>query len=137
MKAKVKWIENMKFVSYSDSNHSILMDTEEDVGGDDSASRPMEFCLMSLLGCTGMDVVSIMRKMEIEWNSFEVEATEITRSSKHPKVFKSINLLFKIKGKNISEKLFAKAIRLSQEKYCPVTAMLNKSVKITYDYKIN
>ncbi len=136
MEAKAKWVEGMKFVANSDSGHSIVMDASPDVGGDDTASRPMEVCLMSLIGCTGMDVIAILRKMEVQWDEFEVKAIDIERAPKHPKVFTKIKLLFTIKGDNVPEHLFEKAIRLSYERYCSVTAMLSKTAEITYEYKI-
>jgi putative redox protein len=60
---KVRWIENMKFVATGDSNHSIVMDTKKEFGGDESAPSPMEIVLFGLGGCTGMDVVAILKKM--------------------------------------------------------------------------
>ena len=136
MSTKIKWVDGMRFVGHANSGHSVVMDASPDVGGEDTATRPMELCLISLLGCTGMDVVAILRKMEVKWDDFEVSIPEYERAPKHPKVYTKIKLLFKIKGDNIDEQLFAKAIRLSYEKYCSVTAMLSKTAEITYEYKI-
>ncbi len=136
MKAEAHWVKGMLFTAKSDSSHTIVFDAAPDVGGEDSASRPMEVCLMSLLACTGMDVVAIMRKMEIKWDSFKVEAVEVERAEKHPKVFTKIKLKYTVTGKNIPEKLYAKAVRLSYERYCSVTEMLRKTADITYEYEI-
>ncbi len=136
MKAEAHWVKGMLFTAKSDSSHTIVFDADPSVGGEDSASRPMEVCLMSLLACTGMDVVAIMRKMEIKWDRFKVEAVEVERAEKHPKVFTKIKLKYTVTGKNIPEKLYAKAVRLSYERYCSVTEMLRKTAEITYEYEI-
>jgi putative redox protein len=136
MSVKIKWVDGMKFVGNADSGHSVVMDAGPEVGGEDTATRPMELCLISLLGCTGMDVVAILRKMEVEWDNFEVSILEYERAPKHPKVYTKIRLLFKITGENIDEKLFAKAIKLSHEKYCSISAMLSKTAEVSYEYKI-
>ncbi len=136
MSVKIKWVDGMRFVGHAPSSHSVVMDASPNVGGEDTATRPMELCLISLLGCTGMDVIAILRKMEVEWDDFEVVIPEYERAEKHPKVYTKIKLLYKIKGKNIKEELFAKAIRLSFDKYCSVTAMLRKTAEISYEYKI-
>ncbi|MFQ6033331.1 MAG: OsmC family protein, partial [Candidatus Bipolaricaulia bacterium] len=72
MKARVTLNEGMQFVGNSESGHAVLLDAAPEVGGTDTALRPMEFLLISLGGCTGMDVVSILRKMRVEWERFEI-----------------------------------------------------------------
>lgn len=131
MEAKVKWIANMQFVGKSDSQHAILMDTSPEKGGTDTAPTPMELLLISLGGYTGMDVVSILRKMKINFKSVNIEIKG-ERTSEHPRVYKKIELVYKVKGNNIPNDKVKKAIELSQEKYCSISAMLKPRVEINY-----
>lgn len=131
MEAKVKWIANMQFVAKANSGHAILMDTSPEKDGTDTAPTPMELLLISLGGCTGMDVVSIMRKMKIDFKSVEIEIKG-ERASEHPKVYKKIELVYKVKGKNVPEDKVKKAVELSQERYCSISAMLKPTVDISY-----
>jgi putative redox protein len=136
MKVRVTLNEGMQFVGNSESGHAVLLDAAPGVGGSDTAPRPMELLLISLGGCTGMDVVSILRKMRVEWDRFEV-LLEAERAPEHPKVFTKIHLTYRIWGSDIPEDKLKKAIDLSQERYCSVTAMLGKSAEITYGYEVN
>jgi putative redox protein len=136
MKARLKLNEGMQFVGESESGHAILLDTTADVGGTDRAPQPMETVLIGLGSCTGMDVISILRKMRVEWDRFEI-LLEAERALDHPKVFTEIHLIYCIWGDDIAEDKLKKAIDLSQERYCPVTAMLSKTAKFTHEYQIN
>lgn len=133
--AEVKWTGKMGFVGKGDSNHSIVMDTEPRVGGENTAVRPMELILLGLAGCTGMDVVSILRKMRIDFDRFRVQV-QAERAEEHPKVYKKIRLNYTIKGVDIPEDKFKRAIELSQDRYCSVTAMLRQTAELTHSYQI-
>jgi putative redox protein len=135
MKVRMKQVGGIALVGAGDTNHWVVMDGPEDVGGFSGASRPMELLLMSLGGCTAMDVISILKKKRVDLNDFGMEI-EAERAEEHPKVFTEIKLHFIFTGKNIRTKDVERAIDLSQSKYCPATAMLRKSVKITHDYEI-
>ena len=135
MKARVKLAGGMQFVGRAESGHAVLMDAAAGVGGEDTAPRPMELVLIGLGGCTGMDVVSILRKMRLNWERFEI-LLEAERAPDHPKIFTKIHLVYRIWGEVPQEKL-KRAIELSLERYCPVTAMLRRAAEITYDYEIN
>jgi putative redox protein len=136
MKARVTLNEGMQFIGNSESGHAVLMDATPNVGGTETAPQPGEFILMGLGGCTGMDVVAILRKMRVEWERFEI-LLEAERAPEHPKVFTKIHLTYRIWGDDIPEDKFKKAIDLSQERYCSVTAMLRQSAEITHEYQIN
>ncbi len=131
--ATVRFIDGMQFVATSASGHAIVLDTTEDVGGHDTGPRPMELLLIALGGCTGMDVVSILRKMQVNFTRFEM-AIEGERAPEHPKYFTKIKVLYKIWGDVPHEKL-KRAIDLSLEKYCSVTNSLKAAV--SYEYQIN
>ncbi|MGQ9734692.1 MAG: OsmC family protein, partial [Candidatus Bipolaricaulia bacterium] len=131
MRARVKWSERLQFVGMAESGHAVVLDGAPEVGGSDSASRPMELVLIALGGCTGMDVVSILKKMRVEWERFEI-GLEAEQAEEHPKAFTKIHLIYRIWGDDIPEDKLKKAIDLSQERYCSVTAMLKGSAKISY-----
>lgn len=136
MKAQVKLNEGMQFVGGAESGHAILLDAAGEVGGTDSAPRPLEAVLIGLGSCSGMDVVSILRKMRVEWDRFEI-LLEAAQAEQHPKAFTEIHLTYRIWGDEIPEDKLEKAIDLSQERYCPATAMLRRSAEITYEYELN
>ena len=131
----MEWMGNMLFHTRTPSGHDVFVDSSEDVGGKDSAPRPMELMIVSLMGCTGMDVVSILRKMRVELKSFRIEV-EYERKSYHPRIYTSIKLkyIFSVEGEAPMEKL-KKAVELSQEKYCSASAILKSSVE-KFDYEI-
>lgn len=133
--AKAKWVEGMQFVGRAPSGHAIILDTTESVGGTDSGVRPMELLLVSLAGCTGMDVISILRKMRISFVDFEVEVHS-EKSKEYPKIYEQIELVYRITG-DVPEDKLEKAINLSQERYCGVSAMLGKATTLTHRYEIN
>jgi putative redox protein len=135
MEAKVTFTEGMELKGEASSGHSVTMDAEIAHGGRDAGFRPMELILVALGGCTGMDVLSILRKKKQNLTGFEVRVKG-ERSEIHPKVYREIRVEYIVKGKDISEDAVKKAIMLSEEKYCSVEAMLRPAVKITSGYRI-
>ncbi len=97
--------------------------------------RPMDTLLVGLLGCTLMDVVSILKKKRQPFTGVRVEATT-ERAEEHPKVYTQIHLEFIVTGKDTSPQAVERAIELSQTKYCPASAMLSQAVEITTGYRI-
>jgi putative redox protein len=134
-RARVKWVENLKFVGDAPSGHSILLDGPTEAGGDNVAVRPGELTLVALGGCTGIDVVSILKKMRVKFDSLEILVDGEAREQ-HPKSWKTIHIKYIIKGNNIDESKLKTAIELSETKYCSVSAMLRASAEITFDYEI-
>ncbi|MCR4405286.1 MAG: OsmC family protein [Candidatus Acetothermia bacterium] len=135
MEARVRFVEGMQFVGTSASGHALALDSRGE-GGANTAPSPMELVLIALGGCTGMDVVSILRKMRVGWERFEI-ALQAERAEEHPKPFTKIHLTYRIWGDGIPEDKLKRAIELSQERYCSVGAMLAKGAEITYGYEIN
>ena len=133
-KTVVKLVEGMKFVSQGKSGHAVMMDSAPAVGGSDSAARPVEVFLASIGGCTGMDVVSILRKMKTEPKSLKVEI-EDERATEYPKVFTKFHLTYRVTG-NVPEENLKKAIDLSLAKYCPISNTLAGIAEITSSYVI-
>jgi len=122
--AKASWVEQHRFTGVAGSGHSIVVDGDKTTG-----NTPMELVLIGLCGCTGYDVVSILQKKREPLASLEVRA-EAERAPDPPSVYNSIRLIYRVGGK-VSRKAMEDAVRLSKEKYCSVSAMLEKTAKIT------
>ena len=124
--AKATWIENHRFNGVASSEHSIVVDGDKQAG-----NSPMELVLIGLCGCTGYDVANILGKKREPFTSLEVRALA-ERATSPPSVYTEIRLVYRVGG-NVSHKAVEDAVRLSEEKYCSVAAMLNKTVKISYE----
>jgi putative redox protein len=127
MSANAVWTDNARFVGIAGSRHSIMMDAGS---AEKSASSPMELILIGLCGCTAADVVSILQKKREPFTTLEVRA-EADQAHEPPKVYTHIRLIYKVRG-HVSKKAMEDAVRLSKEKYCSVSAMLQKTAAITY-----
>ena len=126
IEASAVWTDNFRFVAESASGHSIVVD-----GDKKTANSPMELLLIGLCGCTGYDVVSILRKKREPFTSLEVRA-QAERAEGPPSVYTEIKLIYRVGG-TVSQKAVEDAVRLSEEKYCSVAAMLNQTAKISYE----
>ncbi len=135
MKTNLRWLGKMAFAAKGESKQWVPMDANDAVGGEDSASRPMELIIMGLAGCTSMDVVSILKKMRVPLEDFEMEI-DAERADEHPKVFTKIKVKYVFYGEGIKEKQVERAIELSENVYCSVSAMLRKSAEITTSFEI-
>lgn len=131
MQANVKWVEGNTYIGRSNSNHNVVFDA----GSDGAAPSPMEMVLMSVGGCSSVDVVSILKKTKQEFSSVDVQLTA-ERAETAPRVFTKINLHFVVTGNNVSEKHLERAVSLSAEKYCSVALMLDKTVEITHSHEV-
>lgn len=134
-KAFVKQVQGITFVGKTDSNHWITMDGPENFGGSNAGIRPKELILISLAGCTGSDVASILQKKKVKFDGFEMNITA-EQQEEHPQVFTKINLEYVFYGKNLPVNEIERAIELSQTKYCSVTAMLQKAMPVEHTYRI-
>jgi putative redox protein len=118
------------------NGHTIIMDGPERVGGEDNGPIPKPFVLTALSGCTGMDVVSILRKAGKEVNDFNVIVTgEISKQV--PIVYTSIHLVYEFKGDEANKEAALQAVTDSQEKYCGVSNMLKRIIPVTWDVVYN
>ena len=128
------WQSKISF--YADLyGHHLVMDASSEFGGEEKGPGPKQMLLAALGGCTGMDVVSLLGKMHVEYEGFTITA-QGEASSEHPKVYTSIHLIYEFKGKSLPEDKLRKAVDLSQERYCSVSAMLRQAAKLTYEIKI-
>jgi len=126
IEAKVSWTDNERFAGSASSGHTIVMDA----GKEKTANSPMELVLIALCGCTASDVVGILRKKREPFTALEVRAKG-DRADGYPAVYTSIHLTYIVRG-DVAKKSMEDAVRLSEEKYCSVSAMLQKTAKITY-----
>lgn len=131
-KARVTWVEGLQFVGLGEaSGATCVLDGAEEDGGADNGLRPMEALLVSLGGCTGMDVISILKKKKQRVTHFHINIRG-TRAGDFPRRFTHIELEYVVRGWDISEQAVARSIELSQTKYCSVKATLNCEVVYTY-----
>lgn len=128
------WKGNMKFESDLDG-HKVLMDALPENGGEDLGARPKKLMLAALAGCTGMDVVSLLKKMRVEFDDLEI-VVEGDVTEEHPKHYDGMHIIYKIIGGNPDPEKVKKAIDMSQEKYCGVSAAYRKAMDVTYEIKI-
>jgi len=125
----VKWATNMAFKA-NINGHELMLDLDETVGGQNLGPRPKPLLLVALGGCTAMDVISILRKMRIKPEYFNVKVDgEVTEE--HPKHFTKIKLIYEFRGKDLPLDKLQKAVDLSQNNYCGVSETLRKSVELT------
>lgn len=125
---------NMAFEMDLDG-HRLVTDASEEDGGNNLGYRPKKLLLAGLIGCTGIDVASMLKKMRIDLAGMSITA-EAESSEEHPKVYTRIHLTYRFKGKNLPKEKLERAVTLSQEKYCGVSAMLQKVAPVTYEILI-
>ena len=137
MKATVKWVDNAMFLGESGSGHAIVMDGPEDHGGRNMGIRPMEMLLLGLGGCTSFDGMSILSKQRLDVHDCVAEI-EAERADAVPSVFTKIHVHFKVSGRNLKESLVERAVKLSAEKYCSASIMLEQAgVEITHSFAVS
>ena len=134
-KAFIKQLQGITFAGKTDSNHWVTMDGPEQFGGSNAGIRPKELLLLSLGGCTGADVASILQKKRIKLDGYEMNLTA-DATEDYPQVYTKIHIEYVFYGKDVQAKDVERAIELSQTKYCGVTAMLSKAMEITHSYRI-
>ena len=131
MKTIIRWIEALAFDATADSGQTVRIDTSIEGGGLGSGMNPKKMLLAALSGCSGMDVVEVLKKMKVAFSKLTIEA-EAEQTEEHPKVFSIINMVYRIDTKPDDLDKVKRAVSLSQEKYCGVSAMLAKNCVINY-----
>lgn len=135
MKVAIERINNaVQLKAVNEEGNEVIFDGSPEIGGEGGGARPMQVVLMSLGACSSMDVLSILKKMREEVQSYNVEITG-ERADAVPAVFTKIHVHYLFKGK-LNANNVARAIQLSMEKYCSVTKMLEPTVEITHSFKI-
>lgn len=131
---QVKWSGDMAFEARVDG-HGFMLDAKPEHGGKNQGPRPKQLMLVALAGCTAMDVMSILNKMRVEPEDLHVEV-EGELTEEHPKHFTSMHITFEFKGKDLPLDKLKRAIELSRDKYCGVSAIYKKVMDLTYEIKI-
>jgi putative redox protein len=129
-----RWLEDMSFESEIDG-YKIIIDAKPEVGGKDRGPRPKPMMLAALGGCTSMDVVSILNKMRVEFKSLNV-VVEGELSEEHPKRFLKMHVIYEVEGENLSLDKIQKAVKLSEEKYCGVSAVYKEVLEMTSEIRL-
>lgn len=132
---KTIWKEDNVFTTEIDG-HSVTIDLGKDQGGKDRGPRPKKLLLASAAGCTGLDVIHMLRRMRVELRSFDIKI-DADLTDEHPKQYNSLRLVYEFEGENLPENKIKRAVKLSFEEYCGVLAMYRSSVPISYEVKIN
>lgn len=130
----LSWKGNMEFETEL-NGHKLTIDAAPEVGGENKGPRPKMLMLTALAGCTGMDVVSILRKMKIEPEVFNVKV-DATLTEEHPKYYEKMKVIYEFKGDNLPYEKLEKAVVLSQDKYCGVSALYKKAIELDYEIRI-
>jgi len=135
MEAKVRHVEGLQFVGEASSGHAVVMDGDIKFGGRNTAVRPTELLLIGLGGCSGMDVISILKKKQQDVRGLDINVKG-QKAETYPQKFTDITLEFVVTGHNISEEAVKRAVDLSMEKYCSVKATIEGCAKIEFTYRI-
>lgn len=124
------WKKNMLFHSDNPLGNSLLMDTSQEGGGNSAGLSPKALMLSSLAGCSGLDVVSLLEKMRVEVDNFEIKIkAELT--DEHPKFYNKVHVDYHFYGNNLNQDKIEKAVKLSVEKYCGVMEMFRQFSTVT------
>lgn len=130
----LNWKHNMAFETDMDG-HMITIDADKESGGDDLGPRPKKLMLTALAGCTGIDVIMILRKMKVVPDAFNV-IVEGDLTDEHPKKYNRMKIVYQFKGKGLPMEKLEKAVKLSEEKYCGVSAVYQEAMKIETEIKM-
>lgn len=133
--ATVTWKGDMHFTATADTGFSLTLDAAPAVGGQDMGFRPMELMLVSLAGCTAMDVISILKKKRQDVTGLVVHV-QGDQTSEYPKVYTEIRVIYTVYGRNIDPAAVERSIELSETKYCPASAMLGKTANIISAFEV-
>jgi putative redox protein len=134
LSASVDLLDAMAFRATTGTGHVVVMDAAPEVGGGDAGPRPMEMLLVGLGGCTGMDVISILRKMHQNVSAYQIRLSG-ERATDHPKIFTHISVEHVVRGRHLSAGAVTRAVELSATRYCSAAAMLNRAARVEETYR--
>lgn len=134
--AHITYVGGMAFDAESESGHHLKMDAAPEAGGENGGFRPTELTAISVAGCTGVDVISILKKMRADIHRFAV-SVEADRQEEHPRVFRQIRLKFELDADGVDADQYRRAVHLSADKYCSVSAMLENTATISRELWFN
>lgn len=133
-RAELHWVEKLSFVASDSFNHSIVLDTTADDGGDGRGIKPMELLLMALVGCMAMDIVAILKKKRADLRRLSAEI-DGDRSPADPKRFTDIRVKF-LANREVRFEDLQRSMELSRDKYCSVAGTLANAPKVVYEVAV-
>ena len=131
----VKWEGGMRFTATTEEGDSLTIDTDPEGGGEGHGFRPVKLVLVGLGGCTGMDIIWILKRQRQEVTGLEIKVTG-TRRKKDPMYYEAVQIEYVVRGRNLRESAVKRAIELSEQKYCSVRGIFRPDVKVTTSYRI-
>lgn len=134
-RVSVRWSGNRQFVGWDSAGHGIVMDAPAEYGGEGTGARPLEVFLYGLAACTAMDVVSVLEKKRQVFSGVEIEIVADQREE-FPRIYTRIELTYVVTGVGVKPEAVARAIELSEEKYCSVRGMLGPQVEVVTGYRV-
>lgn len=132
---KVQWNRGLQFTGLSEGNHTVVIDTKQEVGGFEAAPTPTELLLMGVGGCTAMDVASILKKKRVDFDDLEVEVQGEIETGP-PKHVRQVHIVYKVWGAEVPREAVERAVELSQEKYCTVSNTVKGRAEVTWEIQI-
>jgi len=133
---RVRWSGKRQFVGWDSAGHGVVMDAPAQYGGEGTGPRPLEVFLYGLAACTAMDVVSVLEKKRQDFTGLEIEVDATQREDEYPKIYTRIELTYVVTGRGVKPEAVARAIELSEDKYCSVRGMLGPQVEIVTAYRV-
>lgn len=133
--ANVRWTGGRQFVGTDGAGHSVVMDAKVEYKGEGSGIRPVELLLQGLAGCTGMDVISVLEKKRQDVRGLQINVKGTARED-YPKIYTLIEVEYVVTGFGVKPEAVARAIQLSEDKYCSVKGMLGEEVVVTTSYRV-
>jgi putative redox protein len=128
-----EWKEGLAFETNL-NGHVLKMDAPVEGGGTNTGPGPKKLQLAALSGCTGMDVVSILKKMRVEIEGLNIEV-EGNLADEHPKYYTSMHVIYHFKGKNLPIDKLQKAVKMSEDTYCGVRALYSRAIEMTSEIR--
>jgi len=132
----VRWSGKRQFIGWDEGGHGVVMDAPADSKGEGTGVRPVELLLYALGGCTAMDVVSVLEKKRLDVRGVEIELVGTQRMDDYPHYYESIELRYTVTGVDVPDTAVARAIELSEEKYCSVKGALGPQVAVTTSFTV-
>jgi len=134
--ARVKWTSKRQFVGTDEAGHSVVMDAKPEYKGEGSGFRPVELVLHGLAGCTGMDVISVLEKKRQDVRGLEIIVEGVQRIDEYPKIYSELSVEYVVTGFGVKPEAVARAIELSETKYCAVRGMFSDEVRLNTSFRI-
>lgn len=135
-KVLVRWSGKRQFIGWDAAGHGVVMDAPAIYGGEGTGPRPLEVFLYGLAACTAMDVVSVLEKKRQDFTALEIEVDATQREDEYPKIYTRIEITYVVNGRGVKPDAVARAIELSETKYCSVKGMLGPQVEVVTAYRI-